>query len=220
MGLISRLKRITIGKIESFLDSIEHPEVILPQLIEELQEKVRQAANAEAKALTAVKASHRKLDEASGRAERMRKGAELAISGADYDTARKAIAAQMEAEEQIARLTETVNTAELAHSAAREVRINLTGDLEILKIRKDEIIARARAAKQRVKLAQVTENNSQEILDIVARMEDKVVEKETEADVIDQVNRLLGTDIDKYAIDELQRNDEIQRRLDELKKGM
>jgi len=221
MGLISRLKRITIGKIEAFLDAIEKPEDVLPRLIEELEEKVRQAANGEAKALTAVKAAQRKLDEATGRANRMKKGAELALKAEDIDTARRAIAAQMDAEKDVAQWTVSLDTAEQACSGAREVRKRLASDLESLRARKDELIARARAARDQKKVAEMmgSMKEGQGILDVVARMEDKVVQDESEAQVMNEVNHILG-DLDKYKLDELQRNDEVQRRLDELKKEM
>ena len=62
MGRISQLKTITKSRIEAFLASLEKPETILPQLMREMEEKLKEAARAEVKALSAVKADRRRLD--------------------------------------------------------------------------------------------------------------------------------------------------------------
>ncbi len=222
MGLISRLRRITMGKIEAFLDSIESPEILLPRLVEEMAEKVKLAANAEAKALTAVKSARRKLDEASGRAERMRKGASLAIKSNDSDTARKAIAAQMDAEADMERLSDSLRVTECAREDARDVRIRLSEDLEQLRSRKVELIARARAVGgigERKSISDLLDEGDG-VLDAVMRMEESVEQRGTEVEVQCEINRLLGGDVERYRIEDLQRDEEVQRRLNEMMHGM
>ena len=85
MGLLKRLRRITKARIEAFLDSVETPELVLPRLVAELGEKVQEAANAEAKSIGATKGAQRKLDEATGRATRLQRGAKLAIDVGDEE---------------------------------------------------------------------------------------------------------------------------------------
>ncbi|MHC4434411.1 MAG: hypothetical protein ACYTBS_21430, partial [Planctomycetota bacterium] len=78
MGRISRLKTITKSRIEAFLASLETPETVLPQLMREMAEKVKEAARAEAKALSAVKGDRRRLDAGLGKIVRFKEGAVLA----------------------------------------------------------------------------------------------------------------------------------------------
>ena len=58
MGLISRIRRITVSRIENFLNTVENPEVLFPQLVREMEDQVRAAISAETKALAACKAGH------------------------------------------------------------------------------------------------------------------------------------------------------------------
>ena len=97
MGRIDRLKTVTMARIEAFLASLEKPETVLPQLVREMADAVAEAARAEAKALTAVKADRRRVDAASGRVTRFDKGANLALNAGQVDMARQAIAAQIRA---------------------------------------------------------------------------------------------------------------------------
>ena len=219
MALIKRLKRITMAKIEAYLEAVEDPETIMPQLIAEMADKVKQAAGAEAKALTAVKAAQRKLDEAAGRAERMQQGAALAVAADDTDTARRAIAAQIDAEADSERIHQALRTAEDAHADAHATRVRLEGDLERLQ-KKTELIGRARAAQEAKTCysAAARCRDTEPILDAVVKMEEAVERDEVEAEALGELNRLLGNDLDRYRVEDLQRDQEVQRRLDQLKR--
>lgn len=63
MALIRQLQRLTLGRVEEFLASLAAAEMVYPQLLAELGEKVKAAANAEAKARTAVVSDERRGDE-------------------------------------------------------------------------------------------------------------------------------------------------------------
>ena len=221
MGLISRLKRITRGRIEAFLDAVEKPEVVLPQLITEMAAKLKQAANAEAKALTAVKGAQRKCDEADGRTARMAKGSELALKAGELDTARQALAAQLQAEREMESLTRSLQTAQIAYDEAKLVRRCLKRDLDDLRRRKDEIIRRARAASaggQRTAQQLTLLDDGRNILDTVARMEDKVEHDESIAAAGSELNRILGPGLVDRRLEELANDREVDKRLDELKR--
>ena len=217
MGIINRLGRITIGKIERFLDSVENHDTIIPQLILEMQENVKLAANAEAKALTATKSSRRKLDEANGRMERLKKGIELAIRSNDSDAARTAIAAQIESESDIESISELLKRSEQAYEDARSTRVRLSSSLDKLRLKKKELSARSAAIKAQEKCNLSASLDSNNILDVVSRMEDKITEKEAQIEIRGEVDRLLSGDVEKYKLEELIKNDEIQRRLDAMK---
>lgn len=60
MPLIRQLQRLTLPRIQELLASLAAPEVAYPQLLVELTAKVAAAANAEAKARTAVAAAQRR----------------------------------------------------------------------------------------------------------------------------------------------------------------
>ena len=62
MGLISRIRRITVSRIENFLNTVEDPEVLFPQLVREMEDQVRAAISAETKALAAQKTMGGALD--------------------------------------------------------------------------------------------------------------------------------------------------------------
>jgi len=222
MGLIGRIQRVTMARIESFLDSVEDPEVMFPQLIAEMEDQIRAATNAEAKALGAVKAAQRKVDETRGRIERLAKGAELALNQGDEAMARDALAAQVKAEEELKQGEDALSKAETAQSQATDARKRLQSQLEELRSKKDEILTRARVAKTQKKVQKTVSGPSasgQSILDTVAKMESKVQEAESELEVqreMDEGTR-SGPSLDKKLKD-LEMNAEVQARLEALQK--
>ena len=54
-GFLKRVRRLTLGKINAFLDGAENPEQVFPQLVEEMREECKKAIQAEATATAAHK---------------------------------------------------------------------------------------------------------------------------------------------------------------------
>lgn len=221
MGLIDRLRRVTLGRIEAFLDTVERPEQILPQLVRQMRDKLKQVANAEAKSLAALRGDRRRLDESTGRAARLSQGAALAIKSGNDDLARQAIAAQIEAEKSIDSCRQAVEKSELAYASANSLRTQFQRDLTELIARKDEIIARARAADTRAKAQRKIDRpgpiDTTSLLDIVSRMEEKVARQEDEIQARDEVARLLDPALLEAVSKDAVRDEEVERRLASLR---
>jgi phage shock protein A len=214
MKLIERLKRITMGRIEAFLDSVEKPEYVFPQLVRQMSEQVTAAANAEAKSLGAVKGCQRRLDEAAGRLLRLTEGASLAAKANELDLARQAIAAQMQAENDVEKCRRELEKAELAYQNSSDARKQFAHNLNELKQRKDELITRSvRTDSHRQSLT-----STSDILETVARMEAKVDIAEAETEIRNEISKTLGLSFDQQRLKNLEQNAEIERRLNEIKK--
>jgi phage shock protein A len=218
---IERLKRITKARIEAFLDTLERPEVIFPQLIKELSAMLKEAVNSEAKSLSAVKADQRRLDEANGAVLRFEKGAALAVNSSDIETAKHAISAQINAEQNVDRCTKALERSESAYAAARQARVQLQENTKDLKARQSEIIKRSRQAQLQKEILQTQtarDNPSTEsIMDAIARIEQKVELQESEIEIRNEISRTLGSAFNAEQITKLDNESEIQRRLDKLK---
>ncbi|MFP4053665.1 MAG: PspA/IM30 family protein [Phycisphaerae bacterium] len=220
MGIIRNLQRITRARIEAYLDSVETPELLLPRLLDELAEKVRLASDAEAKALSAVKGTQRRMDEANGRIARLQRGAKLAMEAGEDDTARAAVAAQIEAEQAGQAVAAELEGAQQAHVTARQTRLRLQEDLQNLRSRRQELMGRWRSARggRQAGRAAMAAALGGGVLDEVARMEAKVDEAEAQVQIADEISRTLGDVLPEQDIEEIGRDEEIERRLRELRR--
>ena len=221
MGKISRLKSITMSKIETFLASIERPEDILPQLVKEMSEKVNEAAKAEAKALSAVRGERRRLDAVIGKIERFRKGAQLALKINDDKTARQAIAAQIDSEKQADIFRDRLNISEDAYKSANTVRKKLQQQLKELKYNQKNLLIRVEQLKSReIFQKKISSFNldTKDILETVAKIEGDIDEQEALIEIQDEISQTLGSTFEHERARELEKDSEVDRRLEKLKK--
>lgn len=224
MSLVSRIRRITTARVESFLSGIEDPELLFPQLLQEMEEQVRAATDAEAKAMSTVKLARRELDEARQRVERLGMGALHAMKQSDEATAREAVEAQIEAEKLVERRDQAVERAASVHAQARDVRERAASQLDELRAKKDEILNRARLAKTQKSIEKTVRGkvvSTGSILDAVEKLERRVEADEAELEVRREMagEGATGTSLDKR-LDKLESKAEVEIRLAALKQRL
>jgi len=221
MGLIQRIRRLTVARIENFLNTVEDPEIIFPQLVREMEDQVRAAISAETKALAASKAAERDGQNTRKKLDRMVHGAEIAVEKGDNKTARDAVKAQIALESELKVQDDAVERAGRAYEDAKTARMQIEEQLNELRSKKDEIITRARVAKTQQKIEKTVGgrvSSTASILDAVVRMEGKVEEAEAELEIRRGMDKGGITPSLERRLDELERDSEIEKRLAELKK--
>lgn len=221
MGLIQRIRRLTVARIENFLNTVEDPEVIFPQLVREMEDQVRAAIDAETKALAASKSAERDAGNTRQKLDRMLRGAEIAVEKGDDNTARDAVKAQIALESDLNVQDDAVARALRAYEDAKAARLQIEEQLNELRTKKNEIITRARVAKTQQKIEKTVSgrvSSTTSILDAVDRMEGKVEEAEAELEIRRGMEKGGVTPSLERRLDELERDSEIEKRLAELKK--
>jgi phage shock protein A len=215
------MMRMSNARIEAFLSSVEDPEILFPQLVREMEEQVSKASEAEAQALTALKLAERTRDTAKANVARMLTGAELALKNNEENTAREAIAAQLDLEKALQQKTDACERAKGVYENARATRIDVKKKLDETRAKQDEILTRARLAKTQKKIAQTINSpvhSSDSIIDAIERLESKVDQAEAELEV---GRELAGNGQAEAALEQrleqLESEQEIEKRFAELK---
>lgn len=221
MNLIKRMMRISSGRIEAFLSSVEDPEIMFPQLVREMEEQVGKASEAEAQALTALKLAERTRDTAQANVARMQAGAELALKNAEENTARDAISAQLDLEKALVQKTEACERAKSVYENARSTRVEIKKKLDETKGKQDEILTRARLAKTQKKIQETVNSpvhSSDSIIDAIERLESKVDQAEAELEVSRELAGNGQTDAAlEQRLEQLETEQEVEKRFAELK---
>jgi phage shock protein A len=217
MSIFKRLHRITLGRIEAFLDRAEDPEKVFPILVQEMEGQLKAATEAEAKAMAAKKGALRDLQRQQERVDRFGRGASLALKKDDEETARMSVEAQIEAEKTLAIAQQNVDVAADSLDHASSARKTIQKQLDELRSKKEEILTRAKVAKAQQKIQRTvcgSVGSSDSILDAVARLEANI--EETEAELELQAN-LTGDASASPALEkrltELDHEAEVERRL-------
>jgi phage shock protein A len=223
MGIFDRLRRLTAARVEAALSTVEDPEVLYPQLIREMEGKIRAATEAEAAAVASVKATQREVGDLQTKIARMQKGAELALGKGDEKTARDAMSAQIKLEADLQRREAQIPRLEQAVENAKDARKQIQSQLDELRDKKDEILSRARVAKNQKKIAKTVHGkaaSAQSILDTASQLEGKVEETEAQLDIQREIaSESGGGSLDKRLKD-LEKSASIEDRMAALKQKL
>ncbi len=222
MGLFKRLHRITVGRIEAFLDRVEDPEVVFPILVKEMEAQLEETAKAESRASANLKQARRELERHQQRLEKYNQGAVLAIKKNDEQTAHLAVEAQIDLERVIELSQQNYDRAVDALEHATASRQRIARQLEELRSKKQELLARVKIVKAQKKVQRSVSGGigcSDSILDSVARLEANIEEAESKLEIQASLNGddLLYSPLDRQ-LRELDHEAEVQRRLDEVRK--
>jgi phage shock protein A len=221
MGLINRIRRLTVARIENFLNTIEDPEILFPQLVREMEDQVRAAISAEAKAMAASKEAERNAEAVRKKLDRMVRHAEFAVDKGDIGTAREAVKEQIALESELKIQSDAVSRALRAYNDARAVRIQIEGQLDELRAKKNEILTRARVAASQRKIEKTVRgpaNSTASILDAVVRLEGKVEAAEAELEIRRDTGKGSAATSIEGRLGELEHDSEVEKRLAEIKR--
>jgi len=221
MGLFTRLHRITIGRVEAFLSRVEDPETLFPVLVKEMENQLREATEAEAKAKATLGGCQREIGRHKETIDKYGRGALLAIRKGDEETARQSVKAQIDAERASELSAKNLEIAEQSLARAKASREHIQRQLEELRVKKTEILTRARVAKVQKKIQATvsgTTGSSDSILDAVARLEAQIEETEAELEIQASLTGegTASVSLEKK-LDELNAEAAIENRLAELK---
>jgi phage shock protein A len=218
-SLMNRIKRITVSRIESFIETVEEPETVYPELIRELQNRIGDVGNAEKKAAAAFNACQRRLDESMGRSRRLEEGAEMALRLGKEPLAREALAEQVRVDRGMEGIRLSLLQSEAALQKARESRLHLQIQLKALIRRKREIISRARSEETTERISRQMRKirvSGAAILEEVSRMQQADDEKGALPGTSDEPSIAAERSLEER-LRALEREAEIERRLTSIR---
>ena len=220
-GFLKRVRRLTMAKINAFIDGAENPEQIFPQLVAEMRTECKKAIDAEATAVAALKRRQQEHDDTQAELEKWAGRAELAVRQGDDALARTAIESQVATEKRLEAEKQALDQAQDAAERAHQAREDLHEKLDTLERKRDEILVRARSAKKQEEvqkvLAGIEAGSGASILEAVARMEEKVAEAEARAGAYSDVAADMAGGSSEAKFRDLERKQAIDERLAALK---
>ena len=231
--LLGRVAQLAKANINSLLDRAEDPEKMLDQLVRDYTNSIAEAEEAVAQTIANTRLAEadlqedrqaatewgRKAEAASRKADEMRSGGDTAGAEKFDNLARVALQRQIQFEQDVQaaepRIASQNETVETLKSGLTQMRTKL----EDLKSRRDQLVARARAAE-----AQETVQGAMSSIDVMdptselGRFEDKI--KRQEAMVKGRAEARATTLEDQFAeLEDHSHDAEIEARLQQLKGG-
>lgn len=210
MGIFSRFMDIVNANINSILDKAEDPEKMLRLMIQEMEDTLIELKSNAAGSIAQKIKTERKKTETEATIERWQQRAILAIEKGKEDLAREALLEKKKLTEELSliesQLEENARTIDSAKSEIETLEEKLTQAKAKLKIIKEkEERARAEEKAEALKRKNMSEH--------FAHMEEKIDRMNAWRDI----NSMESSDTEKKFSD-LERDEDIEKELDELKK--
>jgi len=188
MNMGERFARLVKSNVNQAMNSMEDPEKVLTQAVEDMQKDLIKVRQAYAEVSASTKRMGQQCSVAEAESQKWFSRAQLALERGEDDLAREALTRRQQQTELADSLKEQIEAQSGSIQGLFDSMKDLEAKMTEAKSKKDQIIARARTAKASTKvndmLAGVGSSSSVAAFD---RMKDKVEQMEAEADVSKQL---------------------------------
>eukprot|EP00544_Gedaniella_sp_CCMP2646_P003476 CAMPEP_0202490406 /NCGR_PEP_ID=MMETSP1361-20130828/7816_1 /ASSEMBLY_ACC=CAM_ASM_000849 /TAXON_ID=210615 /ORGANISM="Staurosira complex sp., Strain CCMP2646" /LENGTH=320 /DNA_ID=CAMNT_0049120285 /DNA_START=119 /DNA_END=1081 /DNA_ORIENTATION=- len=192
MNLVNRFLKVAQSNVLKVIQSLESPEKIMNQAMIDMQDDIVKVRQSYAELTASTKRLSKQKDSAEAQAKDWYRRAQLALQAGNDSLAKEALARRQQQLENMANLQTQIDTQNIAADKLFEGIRTLEGKILEAKTRKNEFIARAKAAESQTKvndmLSGLTGNTS---MDAFKRMEEKVEALEAAAEASNEMLKLL-----------------------------
>lgn len=214
MGIFSRFADIVNANINALLDKAEDPEKLIRMIVQEMEDTLVEVRTSSARTIAEKKDLTRRVDHLKAEADEWERKAELAISKGREDLAKAALMERNKAVEVADELAgELAKLDEVLDRLSTEVS-QLQEKLNDARARQKALIMRHNTTSSRLKVKRsLYDTSTEDAVTRFERFERKLDELESEVESYDVGgNKNLADEID-----DLEKEDEIDKQLAELK---
>ncbi len=205
-NIFRRINDILNANLNDLLDRIEDPERMIKQIIREMEDNISRCREDVINAVASEKQLFRELEQQRGLMEHWRERAEHALEQDREELARTALTRKKEIQRTVDSLQAAWESARDNSERLKEQLRKLEEKLEEARRKRSTLLARQRAAEARQRMDQ-THRHFERGLDArtrFERMEDRVLEIETRAEALadlDEANSTLEKTFERMEVD-------------------
>jgi phage shock protein A len=189
MEILKRVVRVIRANFNDLINGAEDPEKVLEQTVAEMQSNLMQMRQGVACAIATQKRTERQALAAQSQTEEWYRRAQIALQQDNDILAREALSKRQGYQKTAQALFEQIEQQKQIVDQLKQDMRNLELKISEVKTKKDMYIARARSAQASYKLQEMLSDvSNKSTLGALARMEDKVTQIESQAEVIGQLS--------------------------------
>lgn len=216
MGIFQRIGDVLKSNINDLIDKAEDPEKMVKQIIVDMQQELNKSVQALGKAASSERLAKKQYDDAVRSASEWESRAKTALTAGDEELAKKALENKVKYDNDAAAYSEMYNTISQQTETIRTQVEVLKSKLEEAKSRQAMLIARSQMAETQKNLAKSSGSfNSSSTTDKFDRMEEKIIQKEAEAQAFAEIAGQNNDDFESF--EKLEKDTKINSELERLK---
>ncbi len=196
MGVFARLSDLLKSNINDLIDKAEDPEKMVKQIIADMQKELTKATQNYGKAKASERLAETKYKDAVSVSSDWENKAKAALAKGDQDLAKQALSRKVKADEEVATYQQMYESISAQTVTIGEQVELLKSKLEEAKSRQAMLIARAQMADTKKQLAAAQGGfDGKSAFEKLSRMEEKVQQKEAEADAFTEIAGVQQDDL-------------------------
>lgn len=189
MSIFQRMGDLLKANINDMLDKAENPEKMVKQIIIDMEEQTRNAAQSLGQAMGSEKQAFKQLEMAKKTSQEWEAKAKLAIQAGNQELAKKALANKVTSDNTIASFEASYQTIHTQVADLKSRAEILRGKLEEARTRQNMLIARANMAEVQKNIATtISGTNTDSAFSKLDKMEHKIEGKESEAEAFSEMS--------------------------------
>lgn len=189
MGLWDRISRLVKSNINDAIDKAEDPEKMVQQIVVELNEDLMQVRSQVASSIAVEKQLYQKYQQNQSEADKWQSKAELAVDKGEDELAREALKRKNTFQQTADGFKAQWEEQKRAVGQLKDNLMKLESKISEAQTKKDLLVARHRRAEAEKRIQQsLSKNAGSTSLAAFERMEQKVLEGETKAQALAELN--------------------------------
>jgi phage shock protein A len=189
MGIFTRIGDVMRSNINDLIDRAEDPEKMVKQIVIDMQKELSKSTQALGKAMAAERIAEKNYKATLKQSETLESQAKAALTSGKPDAAKTILAQKVKVDTDVENYKQMYETIATQTDAIEDQVTTLKAKLEEAKSRQAMLIARSQMAETQKNLAKTVGTiDASSSINKFSRMEEKIVQKEAEAQAFSQIS--------------------------------
>lgn len=219
MAIFERISDLVKANINDLLDRAENPEKMVKQIIIDMEDQLRKATQGLGTAMGSLNQVKKQLATAQEQSNMWQAKAKTCLEQGNEDLARQALENKVKQDQMVTQYQEMVTSMEAQVNEIKTQVDLLKQKLEEARSKQAMIVARSQMADAKSQMAKTLGNmDSKSAFAKMEKMEQKVEQKEAQADAFSEISGVQSSQNDPFA--QMEKESSINAELEKLKREM
>ena len=219
MAIFERLSDLVRANINDLIDKAEDPEKMVKQIIIDMEDQLRKSTQSLGTAMGSLNSVKKQLETAQAQSNNWQAKAKTCLEQGNEDLAKQALENKVKQDKMVEQYQEMVTSMETQVNEIKSQIDVMKQKLEEARSKQAMLVARSQMADAKTQMSKTLGNmDSKSAFAKMDKMEQKVAQKEAQADATAEVSGIQQDEKDPFA--QMDRDNAINAELEKLKNEM
>ena len=219
MAIFERISDLVRANINDLIDKAEDPEKMVKQIIIDMEDQLRKSTQSLGTAMGSLNSVKKQLETAEAQSSNWQAKAKTCLEQGNEDLAKQALENKVKQDQMVAQYQEMVTSMETQVNDIKSQIDVMKQKLEEARSKQAMLVARSQMADAKKQMSKSLGNmDTKSAFAKMDKMEQKVAQKEADADAFSEVSGVQTVDTDPFA--KMEKENAVNAELEKLKNEM